>query len=75
MITKVNDKAIDGPKALYEAVGAYKPEDKITITYQREGKELKTTALLFIAAAIIICPPIITQSQMLSVPGTVMKDC
>lgn len=51
VITKVNDKAIDGPKALYEAVGAYKPEDKITITYQREGKELKTTALLEINKA------------------------
>lgn len=46
IITKVNDKKIDGPKALYEAVGAYKPEDKITITYLREGKELKATASL-----------------------------
>jgi serine protease Do len=46
VITKVNDKKIDGPKALYEAVGTYKPEDKITITYQRDGKELKATATL-----------------------------
>ena len=46
IITKVNDKKIDGPKALYEAVGAYQPEDKITITYLREGKELKATASL-----------------------------
>jgi len=46
IITKVNDKNIDGPKALYEAVGTYKPADKITITYEREGKEQKVTAAL-----------------------------
>jgi serine protease Do len=42
----VNDKKIDGPKALYDAVGAFKPEDKVTITYIREGKEQKTTTTL-----------------------------
>ncbi len=46
IITKVNDKKIDGPNSLYEVVGGFKPEDKINITYLREGKEKKTTAVL-----------------------------
>jgi serine protease Do len=46
IISKVNDKKIDGPKALYETVGTFKPEDKVTITYIREGKEQKTTTTL-----------------------------
>lgn len=46
IIKKVNDKLIDGPKALYEAVGQFKPEDKVTITYIRNDKELTTTAVL-----------------------------
>ena len=46
IITKVNDKKIDGPQALYEAVGSFKPADKITITYTRDGKEQKVTAAL-----------------------------
>ena len=46
IITKLNDKIIDGPNTLYEAVGEYKPEEKVNITYLREGKEKKTTAVL-----------------------------
>jgi serine protease Do len=46
IITKVNDKKIDGPQALYEAVGSFKPADKITISYTRDGKEQKVTAAL-----------------------------
>jgi hypothetical protein len=46
IITKVNDKKIDGPQALYEAVGSFKPADKITITYTRDGKEQKVSAAL-----------------------------
>jgi serine protease Do len=46
IITKVNDKKIDGPNALYEVVGEFKPDDKINIIYLREGKEKKTTAVL-----------------------------
>lgn len=38
IITKVNDIKIDGPAALYEAVGKSKPEDKVTISYIRVGK-------------------------------------
>ena len=46
IIKKVNDKNVDGPKSLYEVVGTMKPNDKITITYLREGKELTTSAAL-----------------------------
>jgi serine protease Do len=38
IITKVNDIKIDGPAALYEAVGKSKPEEKVTISYIRSGK-------------------------------------
>ncbi len=46
IIVKINEQTIDGPKALYDAIGQSKPEDKVTITYIREGKEAKTTAEL-----------------------------
>jgi serine protease Do len=46
IINKVNDKPIDGPKSLYEVVGAFKPNDKIKITYLRDGKELTANAIL-----------------------------
>ena len=38
IITKVNDIKIDGPASLYDAIGKFKPEDKITISYIRSGK-------------------------------------
>ncbi len=46
IIAKVNDKKIDGPSALYEAVGAFKPNDKITILYLRDSKENKVEVVL-----------------------------
>jgi len=46
IISKVNDNIIDGPMSLYEAIGNFKPEDKVTITYIRDGKEQKTTSIL-----------------------------
>lgn len=46
IITKLNDKVIDGPKSLYDAVGTYKVDEKVNITYLRDGKEKKTTAVL-----------------------------
>jgi len=46
IIRKVNEKNIDGPKSLYEAIGAYKPEEKVTISYIRTGKEQKVTISL-----------------------------
>jgi serine protease Do len=46
LITKVDEIAISGPAALTSAVHKYKPEDKVVITYKRDGKEQKTTATL-----------------------------
>ncbi len=46
IISKVNDKIIDGPKSLYEAIGSFKADDKVTITFIREGKEQTTTSTL-----------------------------
>jgi serine protease Do len=38
IITKVNDIKIDGPASLYDAIGKSKPEDKVKISYIRNGK-------------------------------------
>lgn len=46
VITKVGNKNIDSTQDLIEAIGEYKPNDKVDITYQRNGKENKTTAVL-----------------------------
>jgi serine protease Do len=46
IITKVNDKSILDQEQLSSAIRAFKPDDKVTITYKRDGKENKTTATL-----------------------------
>jgi len=46
IITKVDDKTIDGPEELSKAIHTYKPGDKVTITYKRDGKDQKATAEL-----------------------------
>ena len=46
IITKVGDTKIEGSDDLYEAIGKYKPEDKVAITYLRDGKEATATATL-----------------------------
>lgn len=46
IITKVADEKIEDADDLYTAIGKYKPEDKVTVTYKRDGKESKTTATL-----------------------------
>jgi serine protease Do len=46
IITKIGDEKIDGSEDLYETIGKYKPEEKITISYLRDGKESTTTATL-----------------------------
>ena len=46
IITKVNDNKISDPEDLTKAIGNFKPEDKVTITYLRDGKEKKATAAL-----------------------------
>jgi len=46
IITKISDDKIMGPDDLYKAVGKHKPEDKVTITYLRDGKQSTATATL-----------------------------
>lgn len=46
VITKVNDKKVFDHEQLSEAIDDFKPEEKVTITYKRAGKENKTTATL-----------------------------
>lgn len=46
IITKVNDKTIGNSDDLYDAITAYSPDDKVTITYLRNGKEAKVSATL-----------------------------
>jgi serine protease Do len=46
IITKVGDTKIEDGDALYKAIGKYKPEEKVTVNYLRDGKENTTTAVL-----------------------------
>ncbi len=46
IITKINEVKISSPEDLTKSIGKFKPEEKITITYKRNGKEAKTTATL-----------------------------
>jgi serine protease Do len=46
VITKVDEKKIETPDDLSEAVRNHKPGDKITVTFLRENKEQKVTAEL-----------------------------
>ena len=44
MITKVDDHLITGADSLVATIRSYRPGDKVTITYTRDGKT-KTTSL------------------------------
>lgn len=46
IISKINEIKITNPEDLTKAIGKFKPEEKITITYKRNGKEVKATATL-----------------------------
>jgi len=46
IITKINDAIITNPEELTAAIHKFKPEEKVTVTYMREGKEQKVTAAL-----------------------------
>ena len=46
IITKIDDKKIETPDELSEAIKKHKPGDKVTITYLRDKKEQKATAEL-----------------------------
>src|ERR1044072_6661840 len=46
VIKKVDNDDIDSPEELSKVIGKHKPEDKVTITYERAGKTAKTEATL-----------------------------
>jgi serine protease Do len=46
IITMINDKIIDNPEDLVNFINTYKPEEKITIAYKRNGKDEKTSLTL-----------------------------
>ena len=46
IISKINDKKVEGSGSLLEAVRAFKPKEEITIYYKRDGKENTTRAVL-----------------------------
>lgn len=46
IITKIDDKKIEDPDDLSEAIQKHKPGEKVTITYLRDKKEQKVTAEL-----------------------------
>ncbi|HWB91674.1 MAG TPA: PDZ domain-containing protein [Puia sp.] len=46
LITRVDEIGIQGPEDLSRAIGQYQPDDKVTLTITRDGKEQKITATL-----------------------------
>jgi serine protease Do len=46
IITKINDKKIEDPGDLSEAINSFKPKDEVTVYYKRDGKEKSCKAIL-----------------------------
>jgi serine protease Do len=46
IITKIGDDKIEGSDDLFDAIGKSNPEDKVSITYLRDGKQSVATATL-----------------------------
>jgi len=46
IITKIGDDAVTGPDDVYKAVGKRKPDEKVLITYMRDGKQLTANTTL-----------------------------
>lgn len=46
VITKIDNRKIDGPGDVTDAIHSHKPGDKVTVTYLRDEKEYKATAEL-----------------------------
>lgn len=46
IITKINDASIGDSEDLYEAIGKYKPEEKVTVHFLRDGQEKSVVATL-----------------------------
>ena len=46
IIKKIDDRTVESTSNLTEIIGKYKPDDKVTVTYLREGKEKSVSATL-----------------------------
>lgn len=46
IITKVDDATVASPEELTKAIAKFKPDEKVSITYQRDKKEMKSTITL-----------------------------
>jgi putative serine protease PepD len=46
VVTKVDDQVIDGSESLVATIRGHRPNDKVTLTYVRDGKTHTTTATL-----------------------------
>lgn len=46
IITKIDNKKVEGPSSLSEIITSYKPKDNVKIYYVRDGKEKNTKASL-----------------------------
>ena len=46
VVTKVDNQAIDGSESLVATIRGHRPDDKVTLTYVRDGKTSTTTATL-----------------------------
>lgn len=46
LLLKINEKTIESPAQLSELVSTYKPDDKVTVTVKRDGKEIKLNAVI-----------------------------
>ena len=46
IITRIDDNTIESSEDLYKTIGQYKPADKVSVTYLRNGKQATTTATL-----------------------------
>lgn len=46
IITKINDKKVEGPGSIAEVIGSFKPKDEVTVYFKRDGKEKSVKAVL-----------------------------
>ena len=46
IITKINDKKVEDPNSLSQAVTSFKPKEEVTVYYKRDGKESSVKATL-----------------------------
>ncbi|MEO6254625.1 MAG: PDZ domain-containing protein [Ferruginibacter sp.] len=46
VITKINDKKVEGPESLSDVVTAFKPKDEVTVYYMRDGVAESAKAIL-----------------------------